>query len=106
MRAMSKAPVEATERARVLLAGVVGAALVCLLPTLLATAVDMPAAVTLAVVVLVLAGIAQLGNRVGVLAARIMPATQLTGREAPLVLAGRVTDPVHHPLRPRAPGTA
>ena len=106
MRTMSQTLVDATTRTRFLLASVVGAVLACLLPSLLATAVDAPAAVTLAVVVLVLAGIAQLGNRVGVLAARFVPATQLTGREAPLVLAGRVTDPVHHPLRPRAPGMA
>ena len=103
---MSQGPVDATERARSLLAGVVGAALVCLLPTLLASAVDAPAALTLAVVVLVLAGVARLGSRVGVLAARVVPATHGTGRQAPLVLAGRVTDPAHHPLRPRAPGMA
>ena len=103
---MSRTLVNATTRARFLLASVVGAVLACLLPSLLTTAVDAPAAVTLAVVLLALTAIAQLGNRFGVVATRVVAATHATGREATLVLAGGVTDPVHHPLRPRAPGGA
>ena len=103
---MSRTLVNATSRARFSLASPVGAVLACLLPSLLANAVDAPAAVTLAVVLLALTAITQLGNRFGVGATRVVAATHSTGREATLVLAGRVTDPVHHPLRPRAPGMA
>jgi hypothetical protein len=106
MRAMSRTRVDATTRTRFLLASVVGAVLASLLPSLLATSVNAPAAVTLAVVLLALTAITQLGNRFGVVATRVGAATHAAGREKTLLLAGRVTDPVHHPLRPRAPGMA
>lgn len=39
-------------------------------------------------------------------AAVLRPATGPTDEIARLPLTGRVTDPVHHPRRPRAPGPA
>jgi hypothetical protein len=43
---------------------------------------------------------------VALAAAGARSATPPAREAAPLVLTGRVTDPVHHPLRPRAPGMA
>ena len=82
-----------------------GAALVLLLPSLVAA--DTPAAVGLAVVAMALVAIARFGASVGVLSARTSTVAYATRRQAPPpLLPGRATDPVHHPLRPRAPGTA
>lgn len=88
------------------LAGLVGAALVLLLPSLVATSGDAPAMVGLAVVTVALAAMVRFGASFGALSAGTPTAAYSTRREAPPTLPGRATDPVHHPLRPRAPGTA
>jgi len=85
-------------------AALLGAALVLLLPSLVAT--DPPGLLGLAVVAVALAAIVRLGATFGALSARTLTPAFATRREAPPLLAGRATDPVHHPLRPRAPGTA
>jgi len=104
---MSRAVDDATTRARLLLTGLLVVALATLVPTLQAAAGDpAPTAVALAVLAPTLAAIARLGTGLGALAARPLALAQTTGSEAPPVLSGRVTDPVHHPLRPRAPGSA
>ena len=87
------------------LTGTIAAALALLLPSLL-TAAEAPATVGLAVVALVLAALVRLGDHGAVLASRTVPTRTQTGRETSPVLTGRITDPVHHPLRPRAPGPA
>jgi hypothetical protein len=102
---MSKAQEDASARARVLLAGMVSAALVLLLPSLLATSGDAPAMVGLAVVALALAAMVRFGASYGALSAGTLTAPCPTRRETLPLLPGRATDPVHHPLRPRAPGT-
>lgn len=88
------------------LAGTVAAALALMAPTLLLTAVDTPTTVSLAVVTLVLAALVRLGHHGVVLASRTVPPRIPTRGEMSPVLTGRITDPVHHPLRPRAPGPA
>ena len=93
---MGRAP----EYATALLAGV----LVLLLPSLVAA--DTPAAVGLAVMAMALVAIVRFGASFGALSALTSTAAYATRREAPPLLPGRATDPVHHPLRPRAPGTA
>jgi hypothetical protein len=80
------------------------AALVLLLPSLVAA--DTPAAVGLAVMAMALVAIVRFGAAFGALSARTSTAAYATRREAPPLLPGRATDPVHHPLCPRAPGTA
>jgi hypothetical protein len=102
---MSQARADATVRARAMLALLVGAALAVLLPTMVAgpgtTSGTAAAVLTLALAALV--GLAMLGTALAVQSG----ATSLPAARAPLpVLAGRVTDPTHHPLRPRAPGSA
>ena len=93
---MTRAP----EAAAVLLA----AALALLLPSLVTT--DTPAGIGLAVVALALAALVRFRTFAGALSARPTTPAYAAGREAPPLLSGRATDPVHHPLRPRAPGTA
>ena len=80
-----------TARVWFALAGTACALLVMLAPSLLATSAAESTPLTLALV------LATTGNR---------SATPPSRDAAPLVLTGRVTDPVHHPLRPRAPGMA
>jgi hypothetical protein len=84
---------------RVLVVGLIGSLLALVLPP-----VDGPAAVTLALLLVALAVIAW-HARVGAVAAGTPATTYPPGRRTPPVLTGRVTDTVHHPLRPRAPGS-
>ncbi len=86
------------------LVAIVSAALVFVLPSLLLTTPDAAGPVAaLAVLLVGLAALAQHEMRSVVQAPRIAEPHQV---ELPPMLPGRVTDPVHHPLRPRAPGRA
>ena len=58
------------------------------------------------VLALTLAALVTFGRRGVPLASRVGLAVPLRADAAALLLPGRVTDPTHHPLRPRAPGTA
>jgi hypothetical protein len=77
-----------------------------LAPLLFLTAVDTSATVSLTVVTLVLAALVRICDNGAGLAARAVVTGFPTAGETPPVLTGRITDPVHHPLRPRAPGMA
>ena len=85
---------------------VLGVALVIVMPPLVITASDTANAITLGVVTLAVAALVRFGTRSVPLAARPRTASACMGGQAPPVLGDRVTDPVHHPLRPRAPGQA
>jgi hypothetical protein len=80
--------------------------LALVVPWLLSSPIDGTSAVTVAVVSLVLAALVQLAPGGHLMASRLVTAGPPAAGEAPPVLTGRVTDPVHHPLRPRAPGCA
>ena len=101
-RAMRRAA-EHSGRGRVVLGVVLGVVLTAVLPAL-ATA----DAATPATAGVVLAVVALLVLRPGspLRAARTYLGPASIGEAVPLVLVGRATDPVHHPLRPRAPGHA
>jgi hypothetical protein len=99
---MGRAPHHATSRAAAALAGLV-AALAVLTPSLLGAAG--PATVGLAVVALAVAVLVDLGDRGALLAASFAGSGPPAHDDAPRVLSGRPTDPTHHPLRPRAPGS-
>lgn len=88
-----------------LVAGVASSALALVLPLLVGTAVE-GAGTGVALVALVVAVLLAADRRYVVFAAR--PVTVRAGvSSAPHVqLSGNVTDPPHHPLRPRAPGPA
>jgi hypothetical protein len=67
---------------------------------------DGTATVSVAVVALVFAAVVRLGDHGVVLLAQQLVTRPPTADATPPVLAGRITDPAHHPLRPRAPGLA
>jgi hypothetical protein len=71
---------------------------------LLTSAQDAPVAVAIAALTLALALLVRLRASQAALAAGALATVRPTGDQARPVLRGRVTDPVHHPLRPRAPG--
>ena len=88
---------EAT-RVVVLLAGAVAA--------VLGTALPASPGVAVAVVAAALATLLVLSMQQVYVALQVRPAFAFATAGPAPVLAGRVTDPVHHPLRPRAPGPA
>ena len=105
---MSRAFEDATARPRVALVSMVAVTLALLAPSLLATATatDASGTVTLAVLMLAVASLVRFGHRRGAVASRGAAAIAPTGDGPPPPVAGPVTDPMHHPLRPRAPGSA
>ena len=104
-RVVSRALENLTGRVREALTVVVGAMLAAVLPVLLTSAADAsgPAVAVLAVAVAVLFAV---GMRWVSLRTRCATAPPPAADGAEPVLPGRVTDPLHHPLRPRAPGPA
>ena len=102
---MSRAPHDARTRRRAALQSLGAAGLALLAPLLFFTTFDSSAAVSLAVLTLVLAALVRLADRGPFLADPIVVRPPPAG-ETPPVVTGRITDPVHHPLRPRAPGMA
>jgi hypothetical protein len=102
---MSRWPDDVTSRLRFALAIMVGGVIALLTPSLLATTVDIPA-VVLAALVVTLAAAAGFNHHVAALATRALTSPPRPSNDVPVYLAGQVTDPVHHPIRPRAPGMA
>ena len=78
-----------------------GALLLLALPT-----PDLAASLSVGVLALTLAALVSFGLRGLTLTSRTTVVVPSTGDPAPPLLPGRVTDTLHHPLRPRAPGTA
>jgi hypothetical protein len=95
--------VDRSERGRTALGVALGVVLAVLLPALVTSDATTPA---VAALVLALAALLVLAPRSLSRAACAHLATAPIGDAPPLVLPGRATDPVHHPLRPRAPGNA
>lgn len=87
-----------------LVATAVALLLSTLLPTLLA-GTDGSAGLTGALLALAVAALVGNAHRTTGLDARTTSARVAARRAARFVLTTRVTDPAHHPLRPRAPGT-
>lgn len=103
---MRRAPRVATARFRVLLTASTGVALAVVLPALVAAGAGAPSA-SVTVLSLALAALLVLVRAYWVSPARCSRVSaRLVGGGGPPVLSGRVTDRVHHPLRPRAPGLA
>jgi hypothetical protein len=94
---------DVTARVRLVLAVVVGAAVALLMPWLTATATDAPMLAILTS--LTLAVVTGLIARAALQALSAHAPARPPGRaDGAVLLAGRVTDSPHHPLRPRAPG--
>jgi hypothetical protein len=93
-----------TARVRLALALVVSGAVALLMPSLLATPMDAPSVALMAAVAVALAAVVGLNRLIATSVPRSLAAPPRTADQAPSFLAARVTDPLHHPLRPRAPG--
>lgn len=104
---MGRALRTVAERQSAALVATAFALLVVLLPSLPLTSTAESGALTLALVTLALAALVRLDLRSIALAGAGGSGTTCPTRDdTPTAPAGRVTDPAHHPLRPRAPGTA
>lgn len=79
------------------------ALLALLLPVLVVTS-GTPGVTTLAVVAVAVAALVGLAAHLGGTTIRTRVVLPTSGEAVPLVLPGRVVDPVAHPRRPRAPG--
>ncbi|GAA4726660.1 hypothetical protein GCM10023350_06770 [Nocardioides endophyticus] len=102
---MSRAPEVAQLRRPLALVLLVSGVLALLLPPLLTVGADsLSGAVT--VLALALVGLVGLGVHWVSLRARLARAALRSDDTPTPVLSGRVTDPAHHPVRPRAPGLA
>jgi hypothetical protein len=99
-------PGAVTPRLRFALAIMAGSAVAVLIPSMSATTMDAPATVLLAALGMALAAAVHLNSHVARLVARAVAPPYRTPDDVPLFIAGRITDPVHHPIRPRAPGMA
>lgn len=91
----------ASRRTSVVLLSIVLGLVLVLSPSPHATA-----SLSAGVLALTLAALVTFGRRGLTLTSRGRLAVPRADNAAPLLLPGRVTDPTHHPLRPRAPGTA
>lgn len=81
-----------------------GALIALLVPALLVPALDSPSAVVLAAVAVAVAAVLVIQSYVATSAACLPAPRAADADRVPSLLAGRVTDPLRHPLRPRAPG--
>jgi hypothetical protein len=102
---MSRAVEDAITRTLTLLSGVLGLGLAVALPTLVTATEGAPSS-GVAVLTLALTALLVLATRQLLLAVGLRPVATVVASGPPPLLPGRVTDPVHHPLRPRAPGLA
>lgn len=85
---------------------VVGGAAGLLMPFLLATQANAPSAVVLATLAVAVAAVVVLDTYVATFAPATLAAAPRSTDDGPSSCAGGVTDPLHNPLRPRAPGLA
>ncbi|MGN6331160.1 MAG: hypothetical protein ACTHOD_05835 [Motilibacteraceae bacterium] len=100
---MRRALEDATARVLMLLTVAVWLGLATLVPALFASDGPNTATVVLALALAALMAIVLSQVRSN---AAVGPVAACAGHRPPPLLTERVTDPVHHPLRPRAPGLA
>lgn len=82
---------------------VLASAVAFLLPSL--AAADSGATLTSALLAVAVAALLGSAHVTGLLGTRATSYGVQARRARPIVLTARATDPTHHPLRPRAPGT-
>ena len=103
---MSEALDNATSRAWVAVTFLTSSVLILLLPSLLMVSSDTAGSVALAVAALGFSSLCRFEMRHLPLVSRTRAMAVPRRAAVDPVLPGRVTDRVHHPLRPRAPGRA
>lgn len=82
------------------------ATLCLLLPSLVMATSDVSTTIAVGVLAAALAALVQVGMCSAACAPSGRSGVLTTADDAPPLLTGRITDPVHQPLRPRAPGLA
>jgi hypothetical protein len=96
---------EVRTRARALLPAMLASAIVIIVPAMLMPGAD-TASVTAAALLVGVAALLRLCVSGASRASQSRSVVPPTDDMSPVLIPGRVTDPVHHPLRPRAPGLA
>ena len=91
------------DRVRLALALAVAGALGLVLPSIV-TAVEGPSALVVASLAMAMVAMVHVASRRELALALVPFRADLSSDEAHVLLPGRVTDSVHHPIRPRAPG--
>ncbi len=81
-----------------------GALIALLVPALLVSTLDAPSSVVLAAVAVAVVAALAIQSYGATSAACLSEPRASTADRSPSLLASRVTDPLRHPLRPRAPG--
>ncbi len=94
----------ASARLRLVLVIAAGALIAQLLPMVLATSADSSSAVALMALGLALTTVMVLSHPGAAAVPFTLTLRAVASSVVPPILAGRATDPLHHPLRPRAPG--
>jgi hypothetical protein len=100
---MDRTSSDPVARLRFVLALTVAGALGLVLPSIV-TAVEGPSALVVASLAMAVAAMVHVASRRELALALVPVRAYLSSDEAHVLLPGRVTDPVHHPIRPRAPG--
>jgi hypothetical protein len=88
---------------RFALALTIAGALGLVIPSI-ATAVDHPSALVIISLAMTVAAVVHVGSRRELALALVPVRVHPSSHEVHVVRPGRVTDHVHHPIRPRAPG--
>lgn len=93
-------------RSRVVFEAAASLLLALAVPLVITTAVEASTPTGVAVLVLVLGTLVALGSHCAVVATRAVVIRTPRSADRHLGRSGDATDPLHHPLRPRAPGLA
>lgn len=83
---------------------IVGALVALIAPALLVATLDAPSTIVLAALAVALTAALVVPSYVATSSAGLPAARASAADRTPSLLADRVTDPLRHPLRPRAPG--
>ena len=100
---MDRTSSDPVARVRLALALTIAGAIGLILPSI-ATAVDSPSALVVVSLAMTVAAIVHVGSRRELALALVPVRVYPSSDEVHIVRPGRVTDHVHHPIRPRAPG--
>jgi hypothetical protein len=86
------------------LAVALGGVVALLMPSVSATTLDAPSAMVAAALAAVVAAVVVLSSGCTTSTPRALALQPCMADDVPSLIGGRVTDPLHHPLQPRAPG--
>jgi nitrate/nitrite transporter NarK len=100
---MDRTASDAVARVRLAVALTVAGAIALVLPSI-ATAVESPSALVVASLAMAVAAMVHVGSGRRLALAFVPVRVHNSSEEVYVVRPGQATDPIHHPIRPRAPG--